>query len=261
VQYQDVAALWEDHPDAVIVTGTEPKLADLTQEPYWPKLIRTVDWCQDNVSSTIWSCLAAHAAVLHLDGIKRQPLEQKCFGIFPCERSARHPLLEGLAFPSLVQHSRWNALDPAQLRRAGYTVLTFSRSAGADIFVRKDKCLSVFFQGHPEYAEDTLLREYRRDVGRYLNRESDRYPALPEGCIGESDTAALLAFRDRALAERRPNSIADLPLPNAPAIPRQFHTQARRLYRNWLTILANQKASRPAFIEPRAPNAISRHSI
>ncbi|HUZ33174.1 MAG TPA: homoserine O-succinyltransferase [Xanthobacteraceae bacterium] len=240
IQYRSIATLWEQHLDAVIVTGTEPKAADLKKEPYWSSLTHTVDWCHDNVSSVIFSCLAAHAAVLHRDGIKRQPLPQKCFGIFPCGLVTWHPLLAGMALPLLVQHSRWNALAPAQLQSAGYSVLTASTAAGADIFVKNDKCLSLFFQGHPEYAQDTLMREYRRDVARYLKNESNRYPALPEGCIGDSDAAALLAFRDRALAE--PHLVGSLPLPSAPA--HQFHSHARRLYRNWLTTLAALKARR-----------------
>ena len=39
--------------------------------------------------STVWSCLAAHAAVLHLDGIERAPLPEKRIGVFDCDRLAR----------------------------------------------------------------------------------------------------------------------------------------------------------------------------
>ena len=39
--------------------------------------------------STVWSCLAAHAAVLHADGIARRPLHEKKFGVFDCENVVR----------------------------------------------------------------------------------------------------------------------------------------------------------------------------
>ena len=61
----------------------------------------------------------------------------------------------------------------------GYRILTRSAVAGVDMFVRQDKSFRLFFQGHPEYEATTLLREYRRDVGRYLRGERDDYPGLP----------------------------------------------------------------------------------
>ena len=59
--------------------------AEPEDEPYWAALSQVVDWARDNTASTIWSCLAAHAAVLHVDGIERRPLADKLFGVFDCE--------------------------------------------------------------------------------------------------------------------------------------------------------------------------------
>ena len=42
-----------------------------------------------HTASTIWSCLAAHAAVLHVDGIERRLLTEKCFGVFDCRAGRR----------------------------------------------------------------------------------------------------------------------------------------------------------------------------
>src|SRR5580658_5995086 len=64
-RYRDIAELWDTHLDGLIVTGTEPRAKDLRDEPYWKTLSQVVDWARDNTTSTIWSCLAAHAAVLH----------------------------------------------------------------------------------------------------------------------------------------------------------------------------------------------------
>ena len=49
------------------------------------------------------------------------------------------------------------------------------------------KSLFVFFQGHPEYESDTLLREYRRDIGRYLRSEAENYPLLPRNYFDARD--------------------------------------------------------------------------
>src|ERR1700733_6720951 len=61
-RYRDIAELWDTPLDGLIVTGTEPKAANLRDEPYWPALSAVVDWARENTASTIWSCLAAHAA-------------------------------------------------------------------------------------------------------------------------------------------------------------------------------------------------------
>ena len=50
---------------------------------------KLVDWAKDHTASTIWSCLAAHAAVLHSDGIERRALEHKLFGVFDCRLGRR----------------------------------------------------------------------------------------------------------------------------------------------------------------------------
>ena len=90
--YGDVADLRKANLDALIVTGAEPKAAHLTEEPYWQAFTQLVDWASSNTISSLWSCLAAHAAVLHLDGIERVPLSQKCIGVFDCGTLAAQPL-------------------------------------------------------------------------------------------------------------------------------------------------------------------------
>src|SRR5271168_4428459 len=81
-RYRDISELWDTPLDGLIVTGAEPRAKNLKDEPYWDTLSAVVDWARDHTASTIWSCLAAHAAVLHTDGIVRQALTEKQFGVF-----------------------------------------------------------------------------------------------------------------------------------------------------------------------------------
>ena len=171
-----------------------------------------VDWARDNTASTIWSCLAAHAAVLHVDGIERRPLADKLFGIFDCEPAASHPMTSDATSGLRVPHSRYNDLPERALTDCGYRILTRSAVAGVDMFARQDKSFHLFLQGHPEYEAKTLLREYRRDVGRYLRRERDDYPGLPHGYFDGEATAIAAAFRERALRDRREHLIANFPI-------------------------------------------------
>ncbi len=76
-RYRDISTLWDSHIDGLIVTGTEPKAKNLKDEPFWNTLSQIVDWAADQATSAIWSCLAAHAAVLHTDGIERQLASEK----------------------------------------------------------------------------------------------------------------------------------------------------------------------------------------
>ena len=197
--YSSMRDLLNDAPDGLIVTGTEPRAADLMDEPYWNSLTRLVEWADQNTTSAIWSCLATHAAVLYMDGVRRQRLGEKRFGVFDCIPVAEHELTVGLPLRFRMPHSRWNDLPEQQLTSTGYRILTRS-SAGVDAFVKQRKSLFVFFQGHPEYESETLLLEYRRDLKRFLTRESEIYPTMPQGYFDDGTLTALTALRDRAFS-------------------------------------------------------------
>jgi homoserine O-succinyltransferase/O-acetyltransferase len=240
--YSDIEKLWDSHLDGLIVTGADPQTANLADEPYWGTLTKVIDWAEHNTQSTIWSCLAAHAAILHRDGIGRRKLSSKRFGVFECARTSDHPLIAGV--PSLFQmpHSRWNDIPGDQLTDCGYRVLSRTKDGSVDAFVRQRKNLSVFFQGHPEYEVNSLLLEYRRDVGRYLSGERDTYPSMPEGYV-DGDTADLFTkLRDRALCDRRKELMEGFPTALVEKrIANTWNSVAGRVYANWLAYLCAQK--------------------
>src|SRR5262245_54141818 len=130
--YVPIDELWSSDLDGLIVTGTEPRAPSLSDEPYWSSLTQVMDWAEHNTVSAVWSCLAAHAAVLHLDGIGRQLLEDKQFGVFDCAVVNEHPLMTGIPGPIRIPHSRWNALPEQALASRGYSILTRSPDAGVD---------------------------------------------------------------------------------------------------------------------------------
>jgi homoserine O-succinyltransferase/O-acetyltransferase len=248
-RYRDVSELWDAQIDGLIVTGTEPRTKNLKDEPYWRTLARVVDWARDNTSSTIWSCLAAHAAVLHADGIERRALPEKLFGVFDCDPAAPHPMTFdttiGAAAGLRAPHSRYNDLPEAALAACGYRILTRSALAGVDMFVRQDKSFHLFLQGHPEYEAATLLREYRRDVGRYLRHERDSYPALPYGYFTDEAVAAANRFRERATADRREHLVAAFPVSAlGVGLDSPWRPCATAMYAKWVQFLAGRKAER-----------------
>jgi homoserine O-succinyltransferase len=243
--YSGIDDLWDRHLDGLIVTGTEPQAPNLMDEPYWGSLTKVLRWAEDNTHSTVWSCLAAHAALLHIDGIVRRKFSEKRFGIFECARVSDHELTAGAPPRLQMPHSRWNGIPEDAMTSCGYRVLTRSEDAGVDLFVRQRKNLFVFFQGHPEYEVNTLLLEYRRDIRRFLRGERDVYPTMPRGYFDQDAVDALTAVRERALSDRREALLEEFPSALvAGKITNTWGSTAARIYHNWLLYICTQKDRR-----------------
>jgi homoserine O-succinyltransferase len=237
-RYADIADIDRMHIDGLIVTGAEPVAATLPEEPFWKDLTAIIDWAETNTRSAIWSCLAAHAAVLHLDGIERQRLDVKCSGVYDCAKVSDDWLMTGITSPLKVAHSRINALDKGDLIAHGYQLLTESPQAGVDIFAKRLRSHFVFLQGHPEYEALSLQREYLRDITRYLSRQRDIYPAFPAGYFDADTEHKLANYQKRASAERKIPLSVELPhltLRSDLAVG----VAAAALFRNWLEYLSD----------------------
>jgi homoserine O-succinyltransferase/O-acetyltransferase len=242
--YYGLDDLWNSRFDALIMTGTEPQQANLRQEPYWTNLANVLEWAEHNTFSTILSCLAAHAGVLHSDGIERHRLSDKRFGVFEFP-AGEHALTRNMQATVRFPHSRWNEVRADALESCGYTILTQSEEAGVDCFVkRKKQCLFVHFQGHPEYQAQTLFKEYRRDIKRYFRRERETYPTAPAGYFGEEAMTCLTDFRNQAMAKRDEKTIADFPEELLTSnLQNGWHTSAGKIYGNWLALISEEKNS------------------
>jgi homoserine O-succinyltransferase/O-acetyltransferase len=241
--YAKIDELWEGRFDGLIVTGTEPRTPVLTDEAYWPALTRLVDQAEASTTSTIWSCLAAHGAVQHLDRVQRQKLPEKLSGLFECARATDHPLVEGMPTTWFLPHSRLNTLPEAALTAAGYRMLSTSRTAGTDMFYREGESLFMFVQGHPEYDPGAIYREYQRDVGRFLTGTSERYPSIPRDYFSNRTQAAFDDYQQRAAHHPDPGMLADFPaLDIVSGLAHSWKDPAVRLYTNWLNYLSARRA-------------------
>ncbi len=243
-RYSDYRNLLNGRFDGVIITGTEPRQLHLRDEAYWQTLTDTLDWAERNTASTILSCLAAHASVLHSDAIERHLLGEKRFGIFNERKTSDHAFLAGVSASIRVPHSRWNELNEKDLVSADFTVLTKSEEAGVGIFAKqKSASLFVCIQGHPEYDTHTLLKEYRRDIKRFLRGERETYPVMPKGYFCSSAADLLARFEERAILQRHEDSLAELPYSALEeALQNGWHTTGVGLYRNWLRYIASRQS-------------------
>jgi len=190
--YAPFEALFDTGFDALIVTGMESCAGALPEMTYWRSLARVIDHAAAHALPTLWSCLAAHAAVLRLHGIQRHQLPAKLSGLYACTRAdSTHPYTQDLPAAWSTPHSRYNTVRERDLRAHGYRILSRGAEVGVDAFAAPDLPF-LFLQGHPEYDLRALLREYARDVSRAVNGERDHFPAIPAGIL-DAATAARLA--------------------------------------------------------------------
>jgi homoserine O-succinyltransferase len=195
--------LREQGLDALIITGANVANPHLEQEPFWEPLMEVVRWADRNVSSTLCSCLATHALLKHLYGIERQPLPQKRWGVYSHRISQPgHPLLRGINTRFDVPHSRYNEISRQQLEGAGLTVLVESEAGGVHMAVSPDQLRMIYFQGHPEYDINSLLKEYKREVIRYAAGDLGAPPPFPEYYFSAEAARLAEEFVEQSVKEK-----------------------------------------------------------
>jgi homoserine O-succinyltransferase len=240
--YTSTETLLDTQLDGLIVTGREPLTPNLQDEPYWDSFTKVLEWARENTHSTVWSCLAAHAAALHMDGVTRVRSPHKHCGVFDCAQLASHTLTEGTPARFSLPHSRWNGLPEDALTASGYNVLTRSSDVGVDTFVKQFKSLFLFFQGHPEYESNTLLLEYRRDVGRFLRRETNVYPLMPRNYFAPDTVHALTTLQRKAENNPDEKFLAEISdILEKLSIENTWSPTAQCIYKNWLQYILAQK--------------------
>lgn len=242
--HESLDALYTRGADAVIVTGSEPLAAQLNDEPYWPALTQLLEWARIHTVSTIWSCLAAHASVLHLDGIARRRAERKISGLYSFEMTSDDWTDRPRKGQMFTPHSRYNGLPREDLERCGYGISSYSDDVGVNVFWRREPSLFIFLQGHPEYDADTLLKEYRRDVIRFIEGARVDYPREPANYFSEAMSEALQDLRLRAIKNPDAGCVDALTaLLSRERSARRWADDTAHFFGEWLKIVMRDRAS------------------
>ena len=198
--YSSFEELQEQGLDALILSGANPAKSEITEEPFWEPLVEVVEWAKDNVCSVMCSCLATHAIVQQLWGIYRYPLPRKRWGVYSNRVTRqRHPLTVNIDTRFDAPHSHVYEVNGAQCREAGLLVLAESKQSDFHLAVSPDGLRFVFFQGHPEYDAISLLKEYKREVSRYLSGTRD-LPPTPENYFFDEAGDIIQAFEKKLQA-------------------------------------------------------------
>lgn len=238
--YESFSQLKTEGLDALIVTGANVTGPNLAEEPFWEPLIEVMDWAGDAVTSTLCSCLATHAVMQFRHGQRRQRLPEKRWGVYAHRVVERqHPLVSSVNTLFDVPHSRFNEITRAQFAAAGCRVLVESAEAGVHLAVSGDGLRLVMFQGHPEYDLISLLKEYKREVGRYVSGARPDYPPFPEHFFQRKAKAILCEHRDlveRYLDRGRPPP-AFPEARIAAGLDNTWHDSAEGVVGNWMGLI------------------------
>lgn len=237
--YEPLANIFERGLDALVITGTNVPHGAFANAPFWRGLTEVLDFARERVTSTLCACLATHAALDYMYGLKRAPLPVKCWGVFAHRtRNAFHPLVQTINTRFDVPHSRFNEISQAAMKEAALLPLIDSSEAGIHAAVSPDGLRFVFLQGHPEYDRNSLLKEYRREVRRFVAGEREGYPPLPQGYFGPGADHIAYGFQRRAEATRSPSLMETFPEgPLLDTVEQTWGDTARGMFNNWLGLV------------------------
>ncbi len=164
--YQSFRDVEQKHFDGMIVTGAPVEQLDFSSVAYWDELKRIFSYTKTHVTSTIFICWGAMAALHYFYGVKKYPLKEKLFGVFKHHKvlyAEPEPLMRGISDEFHMPHSRHSTVKISDVEKIpALKTLAVSARAGASIIASKDE-RQVFVFGHMEYDRDTLKKEYERD--------------------------------------------------------------------------------------------------
>lgn len=168
--YKRFEDIKDKHFDGMIITGAPVETMPFEEVAYWGELKKIFDFAEKNVTSTIYICWGAQAALYYYYGIEKHLLPTKLFGIFPHKKilDQHDPLLKGIDDVFYIPHSRHTTVYMEDVKKVSdLIVLSESEYTGLSIAKSRDN-KKIFLTGHMEYDRYTLKKEYDRDVAKGL---------------------------------------------------------------------------------------------
>lgn len=153
--------------DGLIITGAPVEQLEYEEVTYWEELKAIMDWGASHVFSTLYICWAAQAGLFYGYGVEKYPLAKKMHGVFAHKlKTKRCPLVRGFDDVFFAPHSRHTEIREEDIKKIdGLELLAVSDEAGVYLLQSTDG-KHVFVTGHSEYDDDTLKKEYDRDIAK-----------------------------------------------------------------------------------------------
>ena len=165
--------------DGLIITGAPVETLEFEKVDYWKELTEILEWSKKHVFSTLYICWGAQAGLYYHYGIKKYPLNEKLFGIYPLKLDDSNiGLFRGFDEIFYMPQSRHTEVKEEDINKIEeLEILAKSPEAGVSIVRTKDK-RRIFVTGHMEYDRMTLASEYERDVklGKEISVPFNYYP-------------------------------------------------------------------------------------
>lgn len=225
--------------DALIITGANVSQPLLQNEAFWSELVQVLSWARINVRSTVCSCLATHAAVKVFYDLDRKHMGEKCWGVFEHQvLSPQNALVENIDSNILMCHSRFNDISQQDFALHNVDVLIDSPQVGVQLACEKDM-KTIYFQGHPEYDDISLLKEYKREIIRYLSQQRNDYPPVPKNYFNRASLDEIEKYR--WLVEKE--DVAEVLIAEFPEnklnqmLDNPWQKSAQTIFSNWLKLL------------------------
>lgn len=170
--------------DGLIITGAPLGLVDYEDVTYWQQFGEILRWADTHVTSTLFLCWAAHAALYHYYGLQREIRGEKLSGVYWQDVvQPFSPLLRGFDQQFLVPHSRYAQVPKQKYQQHDDLHILAEADVTGAYLLQNSSGSRIFVTGHPEYDLTTLDDEYQRDLVAGLA------PRLPENYYRNNDPA------------------------------------------------------------------------
>jgi homoserine O-succinyltransferase len=129
-----------------------------------------LDWARQNVTSSLFICWGAQAALYHYYGVPKYPLNEKMFGVFEHNKlEPLNPIFRGFDDVFFVPHSQaYRGASRRYFEGSGIKVVVRIKRIGRVHGRLHGEGRELFLTGHSEYSPETLDIEYKRDLAKNL---------------------------------------------------------------------------------------------
>ena len=182
--------------DGMIVTGAPIEQIPFEEVDYWKELVEIMDWTERHVTSTMYQCWGAQAAIYHFYGIQKRMLPEKMFGLYRHRvHNRKIPLVRGFDDEFYVPHSRHTEEHKEDILKVPeLTILAEAEQPAGVYAIANLEKRQFFITGHAEYDPNTLKQEYDRD------EKAGLHPQIPVNYYPNDDPTQKPIVRWRSVA-------------------------------------------------------------
>lgn len=169
--------------DGLIITGAPIETMPFEEVSYWNELTQIMEYSKTNVTSTLHICWGSQAGLYYHHKIPKYQQDKKIFGVFEHDSfNKTNPLLRGFDDEAYIPHSRYTTVLKEDIDKIKeLELLLYSDDSGVCLVASKDR-KQVYISGHVEYDNDSLQKEYFRDVEKGLDID------IPKNYFKNNDT-------------------------------------------------------------------------